>query len=124
MLETNENVTGRKLKGAFWAANGGTAPILVINERVTRPWWAGETDPEEVCWDQSDQFVIDTAKLDEVDDFQIRYVEQILWQILYALAAKSSFCNYESSRKYSFMDTPDWWDKLRPTHDEVIVRRN
>lgn len=97
---------------------GFDLPVIRVNEHNENDPFRDEDDYRP---DYSGEYVIDTRKLVECldcDDLlvgNIRYVAYILED---ALDGKA---HHYSSRKYTFGDTPDWWDAI--TTDDIEGRK-
>ncbi len=74
-------------------------------------------DDDDWVPDYSGTYVIDTSLLKEADDFSrdlgaLNYVGDLIEKAL------MGWTDNTTSRKYSFGDTPDWWDQFTPATEE------
>jgi hypothetical protein len=106
MCLQDENL-GRQLKQRF-KETYGAYPVLEVRET--------NFDPEmDEIHGSNFGITLNTEKLDEIEDWELRYVRSIL---LTATMPGKTECfgrfrsKSETSRKYSFQDTPSWWDKM------------
>jgi hypothetical protein len=88
-------------------------PVIQVNESTNMMYYPDE----DYVPDFSGEYFFDTRRLVENPDKchdvgNVRYVANIL---AYALAGAK---NCEASRKYSFGDTPDWWEEFAPANTE------
>ena len=82
----------------------GGYPVLEIRE----------TNVDPVMDDFYGNFAItiDTSKLNQIGDFEINYVDHIILAAVRPQAIEGMTVQVATSRKYSFSDTPDWWEKI------------
>lgn len=119
MFDDVEEDVGKAVKAKFLEVFG-FYPLLDVSEK-----WEILSDEELYMAERvvlrDYHAVIDTEKLDLLGDFEIRYVVHLLEQVLKERMANptASSLDCESSKKYSFSDTEDWWNKI--TVDEASL---
>jgi hypothetical protein len=94
----------------------GEYPVLHIEEHR-----ACNSDIPSENFPFTDNFVIDTEKLDKLNESTLMYVMNILEGI-----AKNDK-NYQkgyTSYKYSFSDSSDWWDDILADEDDYSTRKH
>lgn len=112
--EIDEELRAEEVKELFrqtcWAF-----PVLSITDRHMQLDW-NSNEFEAIELDEAYEFLIDTEKLDQIDDHSMGYVEHHLKAIANKLTVRDLMTrplptiSLTGSRKYSFGDTPDWWN--------------
>lgn len=99
------DVEGKRLKAMVHIA-WGCYPLFEISERHD------EQHLIDIYGNYS--ITIDTEQLDLVDDWSLNYVEHLIDEAIRAKLVnpdiKTSY--HSTGRKYSFSDSPDWWDGM------------
>lgn len=93
----------------------GHYPILDVSETYTM---CDDFDAEPVVL-RDYHAMLDTEKLDIVDGFSLSYVQFLLEKIIKHKMTKpeSRDMSTESSKKYCFSDTEDWWEAMQVADD-------
>lgn len=89
----------------------GELPVIRVNESLVDY----DEDEDMYVTRLSREYLIDLAKLNSYKVFEFNYVIDILEDAL------NGVTNTERSFKYSFSDTPEWWDDC--TADSVEGRK-
>jgi hypothetical protein len=108
---------GAFLKDALLTAYG-SYPVFEITEENEDPMMND-------IYGRGQSFWIDAERLDRIDDGCLRYVQHILAKSLRLPLIERKYFEHNGSRKYSFGDTPDWWDEARLDTlpcDRIVIR--
>lgn len=109
-----------EVKDRFFALLG-LYPVIMVSEYCNK-------DDYPDAYEHDDYFngVIDIALLDRINEWSFAYVEHFFDAILTQLARGSAPTRFtaDASRKYSFGDTPDWWQNAVVGYplDRVVLR--
>lgn len=112
MFNNNSDVemTGEDLAKVIFALCG-CHPVLAIHEVLLVDDGPG-SGPPHLLRDYS--VTIDTALLGKVGEFNLSYVDNMIeTAITNYLRHGSQRQRLNASRKYSFSDTPEWWDDAK-----------
>lgn len=120
MFDDVEDDIGAAVKAKFLEVFG-FFPLLDISEK-----WEILSDPEdydsEIIVLRDFSLIVDTEKLDLLDDFGITYVVHLLEKVISERTRNSTaqHLHCQSSKKYSFSDTEDWWDKISVDEADIL----
>lgn len=120
MFDDVEENIGQAVKAKFLEVFG-FYPLLDVSER-----WEIMSDEElymaEPVVLRDYHVILDTERLDLIDDWNLNYVVDLFAKVITARlkddSAKSLNCY--SSKKYCFSDTEDWWDKMRVDSEDLL----
>lgn len=114
MFDDIEDDKGVAVKAKFLEVFG-FYPLLDVSEK----WEIFDEDMDEPTVLRDYHAIIDTEKLDLLGDFEIGYVVHLLEKVIQERMENptAAHLHCESSKKYSFSDTEDWWNKI--TLDEA-----
>lgn len=102
----DDEVLGAAVKAKFLEVFG-FYPILDLSEK----WEIWEDGMEEPVVLRDYHILFDTEKLDQINGWELGYVDGILERVIKTRMGDSTrkYFSTESSKKYSFSDTPEWW---------------
>lgn len=113
MFEDSEDEDlGRDIKAKFLEVFGHY-PILDVSETWTIEGVGDEFDFEPVNL-RDYSALLDTEKLDEVDGYNLSYVQSLLEKVIKHRMANPEARDMSTyaSKKYCFSDTEDWWTAM------------
>ncbi len=101
------------LKQMFYLAFG-CYPVLEWHENWTLTRYEDGDDLEEPVVLRDFHLLIDTERLDKINDFGYSYVSHLLKGVVEDKLRRPAIkhTNISASKKYSFSDTEDWWDSI------------
>jgi hypothetical protein len=110
--DSDEENLGHDIKAKFLEVFG-FYPILKVSETLTIQGEGDEFDFEPINLRDYRAF-LDTEKLDEITSFNLSYVQSLFETIIKHRMADPLTRQVDtySSKKYSFSDTPDWWEVM------------